>query len=126
MRALAGRSGAIGLTEFIDLCERHAYLPVSVHRSRIEGHADFLPDDTLTLMFGDYDHGSYFTLRVGDVPEWSVSAHEQGQQVGDTKFGWKKLLTVLLLQHFIRPSEEIEEVMGTDLWSLTMHRMQHA
>lgn len=126
MRALTGRQGAFNLSEFIDLCQRHAYLPVSVHRSAVEGHAEFLPDDALTIMFGDYEEGRYFTLRVGDVPEWSTSAHDPGMGFGDTKFGWKKLLTMLLMQHFIRPSDELMEVMGTDLWNLTMRKMQHA
>lgn len=126
MRPLIGRSGAVNLTEFIDLVTRSAYLPVSVHRSAKEGHAEFLPDDALTLMFGDYDDGKWYTLRVGDVPEWGVSAHDPGKGNGDTTMGWKKLLVSMLQQHVLRPSEELMEYMGSDLWNLTMRKMQHA
>lgn len=123
MRVLGGRSGAVSLSDFIDLVHRHAYLPFSIHRTAVGGHAAWMPKDALTIMFGDYEAGSYYTLRTESVPEFNTSAHQKGMSDGDTKLGWKSLLSQMLQNRHIRPSRELREFMGEHLWSLNMRRL---
>jgi len=121
---LSGRSGAVSLSEFLDLVHRHAYQPFSVHRTSVGGHAEWLPTDALTIMFGDYKEGSYYTLRTESVPEFNTSVHQPGMTDGDTKLGWKTLLTQMIQSKHIRPSLELRKFMGDHLWSLNERRLQ--
>jgi hypothetical protein len=113
----AGRDGSVPISDFVDLVTRNSYLPVSLHRTAVEAHADFLPSDSLTLLFGDYNQeAEYFTLRTNDVPAFNISAHTHGR--GATVRGWCSLLVQMVQRQLVRPSQEIHKFMGDRLFGM--------
>lgn len=117
-----GRSGSVSLSDFIELVQRNSYLPTSLHRTKYKAHAQFLPDDTLTLMFGQVDDGVWFTLRTNDMPEWNerIKRKNLGDKRGTLKLGWKVLIYQLIADKMVRPTEEVKEFCGDELFNLAV------
>ena len=113
----AGRDGSVPISDFVDLVTRNSFLPVSLHRTAVKAHAPWLPSDTLTLLFGDYnEEAHYYTLRTNDVPAFNISSHQAGR--GNAVRGWKGMLVQMITQRSLRPSDELHKFMGDRLFGM--------
>ena len=128
MMGFAGRSGSVSLSDFIGLVERNSYLPTSLHRTKHKAHAKWLPDDTLTLLFGDFNEDcTYFTLRTNDMPEFHMRHKKKDMKKnkrGSLALGWKTLSYLLIKDKMIRPTMEVQEFLGDELFYLATSKIR--
>ena len=115
-----GVHGPIYIGDFERIVERNAYAPWNLQfRTTRWGRVNGAPADTCTLIMGDWDSGDARNIPIPDIPENSIQLPN-----GRVRHrGWRSLLKFMCQDRWIRPSKEIEELLGTKEFEQTIKHL---
>lgn len=121
---MEGKRGPMWTDEFVELVHRNAYKPNIRFISSRWGARNGAPAGTCTLLVGAWlpvrntgerftptvhsDHVGAYNVALSQIPEYTVE-REDGEIVHR---GWRGLLQCLIADRVIRPSREIEKLLG--------------
>lgn len=108
---MEGMHRAIPISEFENIVYRNAYAPwdMRFYTSRW-GRYNGAPANTCVLIKGDYANGDVRNVPVPEIPENTQLQHD-GIHIKHR--GWRTLLKFLCQDRWIRPSPEVERLLGT-------------
>jgi len=98
---------------FTDLIHKHKYRPnIRFHVSRW-GRYNNAPTETCTMSVGNINDGVGWNIPMPEIPRRTVVDPKTGRV---KHRGWATLLTFMLKYRVIRPSKEIEMLLGTQIF----------
>lgn len=122
---MEGKKGPMWTDEFVELVHRNAYKPNIRFICSRWGARQGAPASTCTLLAGAWlpvhvseeqrsyvvhkDHVGTYNVALSQIPEYTVE-REDGEIVHR---GWRGLIQWLIADRVIRPSPEIERLVGT-------------
>jgi hypothetical protein len=129
---MEGKSGPMWTDDFVDLVHRNKYKPNIRFISSRWGERNRAPAGTCTLLVGAWlpsinteerktwrvhdDHVGAYNVALSQIPEFT-QVRDDGEI---THRGWKALLQILVNDRVIRPSREIEALLGTHQFEKTV------
>ena len=106
-----GRHGSIYIGEFEELVKRNAFAPWMLNFFKTRwGRHNGAPADTCTLAYGNPWLGDLRNVPIPDIPENTVMARD-GKHIKHR--GWRTLLKFMCQDKWLKPTEEVRELLGT-------------
>lgn len=142
-------TGAIPLTEIVEMVERYAYKQVHVAYNALGAKIGL--KGQATVQVGPIEDGHWWNLRVGHVPEfttWQAAEVEDYEDLADfflslgmtdqeaqdrtwkivqrgrrpRYFGWRSVLFNMLKRRVVRPNPMIEKWLGPEMYERAMQQ----
>lgn len=100
-------------SDFVELAYRNAYQPANIRFLRNRwGAYHGLPTTICTMVVGDSADGNARNIPTPQIPEYTVD-RDDGEILHR---GWKDLIVMMIRDRTLRPSRELEKILGKDLF----------